>query len=121
MGEIKRIYPEEPEEINKEKIEAVMDVNNPLFVIAIKDKTLENETEQVKKTKTETTTTSTETKKEDTAKNDSSSSDKKRTSSSDKKKSSSSGKGIYSNDPDEADAAWDKIFDEVEDVDIFVN
>lgn len=48
-GEIKRIYPEEPEEINKEKIEAVMDVNNPLFVIAIKDKTLENETEQVKK------------------------------------------------------------------------
>lgn len=48
-GEIKRIYPEEPEEINKEKIEAVMDVNNPIFVIAIKDKTLENETEQVKK------------------------------------------------------------------------
>ena len=48
-GEIKRIYPEEPEEINKEKIEAVMDVNNPLFVIAIKDKTLENETEQVKR------------------------------------------------------------------------
>ena len=48
-GEIKRIYPKEPEEINKEKIEAVMDVNNPLFVIAIKDKTLENETEQVKK------------------------------------------------------------------------
>lgn len=48
-GEIKRIYPDEPEEINKEKIEAVMDVNNPLFVIAIKDKTLENETEQVKK------------------------------------------------------------------------
>lgn len=48
-GEIKRIYPEEPEEINKEKIEAAMDVNNPLFVIAIKDKTLENETEQVKK------------------------------------------------------------------------
>ena len=48
-GEIKRIYPEEPEEINKEKIVAVMDVNNPLFVIAIKDKTLENETEQVKK------------------------------------------------------------------------
>ena len=48
-GEIKRIYPEEPEEINKEKIEAAMDVNNPIFVIAIKDKTLENETEQVKK------------------------------------------------------------------------
>lgn len=48
-GEIKRIYPEEPEEINKEKIVAVMDVNNPLFVIAIKDKTLENETEQVKR------------------------------------------------------------------------
>lgn len=48
-GEIKRIYPKEPEEINKEKIEAVMDVNNPIFVIAIKDKTLENETEQVKK------------------------------------------------------------------------
>ena len=48
-GEIKRIYPKEPEEINKEKIEAVMDVNNSIFVIAIKDKTLENETEQVKK------------------------------------------------------------------------
>ena len=48
-GEIKRIYPKEPEEINKEKIEAAMDVNNPIFVIAIKDKTLENETEQVKK------------------------------------------------------------------------
>ena len=48
-GEIKRIYPKEPEEINKEKIEAVMDVNNQIFVIAIKDKTLENETEQVKK------------------------------------------------------------------------
>ena len=48
-GEIKRIYPKEPEEINKEKIESVMDVNNSIFVIAIKDKTLENETEQVKK------------------------------------------------------------------------
>ena len=48
-GEIKRISPEEQEEINLDKKEAVMDVNNPIFVIAIKDKVLENKTEQVKK------------------------------------------------------------------------
>lgn len=48
-GEIKRIYPEEPDEINKAKEIVSMDVNNPIFVIAIKDKVLENKTEQVKK------------------------------------------------------------------------
>lgn len=48
-GEIKRIYPKEPDEINKVKEIVSMDVNNPIFVIAIKDKVLENKTEQVKK------------------------------------------------------------------------
>lgn len=48
-GEIKRIYPEEPDEINKTKEIVSMDVNNPIFVIAFKDKVLENKTEQVKK------------------------------------------------------------------------
>lgn len=48
-GEIKRIYPEEPEEINKKQEIAIMDVNNPMFVIAFKDKVLDNKTEQVKK------------------------------------------------------------------------
>ena len=48
-GDIKRIYPEEPEEINQKQEIAIMDVNNPIFVIAFKDKVLENKTEQVKK------------------------------------------------------------------------
>lgn len=37
-GEIKRIYPAEPEDIVKEKIEQNMDVSQPLFAIGIKDK-----------------------------------------------------------------------------------
>lgn len=37
-GEIKRIYPEEPTDIVKEKIEQNMDVSQPLFTIGIKDK-----------------------------------------------------------------------------------
>ena len=37
-GEIKRIYPVEPEDIVKEKIEQNMDVSQPLFAIGIKDK-----------------------------------------------------------------------------------
>ena len=37
-GEIKRIYPEEPESIVKEKVEQKMDVSEPLFTIGIKDK-----------------------------------------------------------------------------------
>ena len=37
MGEIKRIYPEEPEEINKSLIETSMDVNMPMFMIGFKD------------------------------------------------------------------------------------
>lgn len=37
-GEIKRIYPEEPESIVQQKIEQKMEVNTPLYVIGIKDK-----------------------------------------------------------------------------------
>ena len=47
-GEIKRIYPEEKEEIVQEKIEQKMDVSQPLFTIGIKDK-LADEKERVKK------------------------------------------------------------------------
>ena len=49
ISEIKRIYPEEPEEINQKQKTVEMDVNNPLFVIAIKDKVLENKEELVRK------------------------------------------------------------------------
>ena len=37
-GEIKRIYPEEPEEIVKEKVIQNMEVSRPLYTIGIKDK-----------------------------------------------------------------------------------
>ena len=47
-GEIKRIYPEEPESIVKEKIEQKMDVSEPLFTIGIKDK-VATQKEKVKK------------------------------------------------------------------------
>ena len=47
-GEIKRIYPEEPEDIVQEKIEQKMDVSQPIFVIGIKDK-LADTKERVKK------------------------------------------------------------------------
>lgn len=47
-GEIKRIYPEEKEEIVKEKIEQKMDVSQPLFTIGIKDK-LADTKERVRK------------------------------------------------------------------------
>ena len=47
-GEIKRIYPEEPESIVKEKIEQQMDVSEPLFTIGIKDK-IAIQKEKVKK------------------------------------------------------------------------
>lgn len=36
-GEIKRIYPEEPEEIVQEKIEQKLEVSQPLYAIGIKD------------------------------------------------------------------------------------
>ncbi len=36
-GEIKRVYPEEPEEIVKEKIEQKLEVSQPLYAIGIKD------------------------------------------------------------------------------------
>ena len=48
-SEIKRIYPEEPQEINQKKKIVEMDVNNPLFVIGFKDSVLENKEELVKK------------------------------------------------------------------------
>ena len=38
QGEIRRIYPEEPEKINKKIIETNMEVSMPIFVIGIKDK-----------------------------------------------------------------------------------
>ena len=38
-GEIKRIYPEEPEKIVKEKIEEKLEVSQPLYTIGIKDTT----------------------------------------------------------------------------------
>lgn len=38
VGEITRIYPEEPEEIAKEKVEQVLEVSQPLYTIGIKDK-----------------------------------------------------------------------------------
>ena len=47
--EVKRIYPNEPEEINQKEKIVKMDVNNPLFVIAFKDTVLENKEELVKK------------------------------------------------------------------------
>ena len=47
-GEIKRIYPEEPETIVKEKIEQNMDVSQPLFTIGIKDKVADTK-ERVRK------------------------------------------------------------------------
>ena len=46
---VKRIYPEEPKEINEKQKVVQMDVNNPLFVIGIKDTVLENKEELVKK------------------------------------------------------------------------
>ena len=48
-SEIKRIYPEEPEEINLKKKTVEMDVNNSLFVIGFKDSVLGNKEELVKK------------------------------------------------------------------------
>ena len=47
-GEIKRIYPIEPETIVKEKTEQKMEVNTPLYIIGIKDKEV-NKEEIVKK------------------------------------------------------------------------
>lgn len=49
VNEIKRIYLEEPKEINQKQKIVNMDVNNPLFVIGFKDAVLENKQELVKK------------------------------------------------------------------------
>ena len=40
-GQIKRIYPEEPEKIVKDKIEQKLEVSQPLYTIGIKDKPLD--------------------------------------------------------------------------------
>ena len=40
-GQIKRIYPEEPEEIVKDRIERKLEVSQPLYTIGIKDKPLD--------------------------------------------------------------------------------
>ena len=47
-GEIKRIYPDEPENIVKNQVEQNMNVSQPLFAIGIKD-TVAKEKERVKK------------------------------------------------------------------------
>lgn len=47
-GEIQRIYPEEPEEINEKEIKKQMEVSMPLFVMGIKD-SLPKEKEMVKR------------------------------------------------------------------------
>ena len=47
--EIKRVYPNEPEEINEKQKIQNMDINNSLFAIGYKDKVIDNGTEQVKK------------------------------------------------------------------------
>lgn len=47
-GEIKRVYPEEPEEIVQSKIEQKMEVSTPLYIIGIKDRNTEQK-EIVKK------------------------------------------------------------------------
>ena len=49
ISEIRRIYPEETEEINQKQKVVEMDVNNPLFVIGFKDIVLDNKEELVKK------------------------------------------------------------------------
>ena len=43
IGEIKRIYPEEPEEINENYKEVKMEVSTPLWMIGFKDKTSSKE------------------------------------------------------------------------------
>lgn len=47
-GEIKRIYPKEPKEIVKEKVEQKMEVSQPLYTIGIKDEVTQKK-EKVKK------------------------------------------------------------------------
>ena len=49
ISEIKRIYPEEPKQINKKRKIVEMDVNNPLFVIGFKDTVLKNKEEMIKR------------------------------------------------------------------------
>ena len=49
IGEIKRTYPVEDEEINKKEIQVNMEVSNPIFMMAYKDKQVENKDELVKK------------------------------------------------------------------------
>lgn len=48
QGQIKRIYPEEPAKIHKQKKEEQMEVSNPMFVIGFKDEIVP-EDERVKR------------------------------------------------------------------------
>ena len=48
-GEIQTFYPEEPDEIVKEKIEQEMEVSQPMYIIAIKVKPTDNSEEMVKR------------------------------------------------------------------------
>ena len=50
-GEIKRIYPEEPEEILRKYVEQEMEVSRPLYTIGIKDKPFRNDAKQEEKVK----------------------------------------------------------------------
>lgn len=46
IGEIKRIYPEEPKEINKKEKEVKMGINMPIFMIGYKDNLEENKVKE---------------------------------------------------------------------------
>ena len=46
MGEIKRIYPEEPKEINKKENEAKMGISMPIFMIGFKDNLKEDKVKE---------------------------------------------------------------------------
>lgn len=49
INEIKRIYPEEPTEINKKEIQTNMEISIPLFMIGYKDKIIDNKKELIKR------------------------------------------------------------------------
>ncbi len=49
QGEIKRIYPQEPKEINKKIKETSMEVSKPIFMIGFKDKEVKSNEEIIKK------------------------------------------------------------------------
>lgn len=49
LGEIQRIYDEEPHKIVRKEIEADMDISIPMFVIGIKEDNIEKQEEMIKK------------------------------------------------------------------------